>query len=69
MTKQVRIENACTAPYQVVVETWERGGDLQSDTLVSTQVLGYPTAMTNDLTYLTSTRYLVVKEVSLSTTP
>ena len=62
MTKAIRIENADTSTYQVVVQTWDKGLNGEPDTLVSEQILANPTAMTNSDTYLTSTRYLVVKE-------
>ncbi len=61
MTKAIRVENADTSIYQVVVQTWDKV-DGEPDKLVSEQILAHPTAMTNDNTYLTSTRYLVVKE-------
>lgn len=68
MTKRVRIENADTADYKVVVEVWDKGhlneeGIQQPDTLAASHRLDHPTAMTNDSVYLTSTRYLVVREV------
>lgn len=62
MTKKVRIENADTADYKVVIQTWERGQTGRPDTLVAEQVLGHPCAITGDETYITSTRYLVVRE-------
>ena len=71
MTKQVRIENADTAPYSVIVEVWDKGAQLPDgmggfnqspDTLVKTVELNHPTAMTGPDVYITSTRYLVVKE-------
>lgn len=62
MTKLVRIENADTASYKVVVEVWEKGVDGAPDVLVKTINLDQPTAMTGADCYLTSTRYLVVKE-------
>ncbi len=62
MTKKVRIENADTAKYKVIVEIWDKGRDGQPDTLADTKRLDYPTAMTGDDVYLTSTRYLIVKE-------
>lgn len=66
MTKQVRIENADNAPYRVIVEVWDKGFPEGSpDTLVKTVELDYPTAMTGSDVYLTSTRYLVVKEAPL----
>lgn len=71
MTKQVRIENADTAPYGVIVEVWDKGARLPDgmggfnqspDTLVKTVELNHPTAMTGSDVYITSTRYLIVKE-------
>lgn len=62
MTKKVRIENADTTSYKVIVEVWDKGVDGGPDTLAFTQNLDYPTAMTGDNIYLTNTRYLVVKE-------
>lgn len=63
MTKQVRIENADTSDFKIIVETWDKsyppGGP---DILAKTQRLNHPCFMTND-TYITSTRYLVVREV------
>lgn len=64
MTKRVRIENADTADYKVVVQVWDKAGEGNPDTLVKEIRLEHPTAMTGDECYLTSTRYLVVKEVS-----
>lgn len=61
MTKKVRIENADTADYKVIVEVWDRV-EGQPDRLAFTENLDYPTAMTRDNVYLTSTRYIVVKE-------
>jgi hypothetical protein len=61
MTKAVRVENADTANYKVVVQTWDKGTDGAPDTMAGEQVLANPTDITNGL-YLTSTRYLVVKE-------
>lgn len=63
MTKLVRIENADTADYKVIVEVWDKGFDGAPDVLVKTERLDYPTAMTSNGVYLTSTRYVVVKEV------
>ena len=63
MTKQVRIENADQAPYKVLVEVWDKGyPEGQPDVLQNTIELNHPTAMTGSDCYLTSTRYLVVKE-------
>lgn len=68
MTKYVRIENADMAPYKVVVEVWQVNQQTMEDgslatlpsTLVETIELGHPTALA--MPYLTSHRYLVVKE-------
>jgi len=73
MTKQVRIENADQAPYKVVVEVWDKGQQMPDglggfnqapDTLQRTIELSHPTAMTGSDCYITSTRYLVVKEAA-----
>lgn len=61
MTKLVRIENADTTPYKVVVEVWDKGIDGAPDKFVQEHHLDYPTAISSGL-YLTSTRYLIVKE-------
>jgi hypothetical protein len=63
MTKKVRIENADTSTYKVAVQIWDKGMGGAPDTLVREVRLDYPTAMTSDDVYLTSTRYIVVKEV------
>ena len=62
MTKLVRIENADTSDWKVVVQVWDKGGDGAPDTLVFEERLDYPTDMTSGAVYLTSTRYVVVKE-------
>lgn len=68
MTKAIRVENADTSAYKVLVQTWDKGVDGQPDVLAKEQVLGHPTAMAGaagDL-YLTSTRYIVIKELPAS---
>ncbi len=63
MTKKVRIENADTANYKVVVQVWDKGyPEGEPDKLAFERVLANPADMTGDDIYLTSTRYLVVKE-------
>ena len=62
MTKRVRIENADTSGFRVIVQIWEKGYKDSPDTLVKEVALEYPTAMTGDEVYITNTRYLVVKE-------
>ena len=67
MTKRVRIENADTSNYKVVVEIWDKGyPEGEPDKLAKTINLDYPTAMTGEDCYLTSTRYMVVKEAPAS---
>lgn len=65
MTKTVRIENADTSNFKVVVEVWDAeinmpNGDFIPARLVETRKLDYPTAMTDP--YITSTRFLIIKE-------
>lgn len=64
MTKQVRIENADTSDYKVVVEIWDKAYPEGSgpDILAKTINLDYPTAMTDSSVYLTSSRYLIIRE-------
>lgn len=63
MTKQVRIENADLSSYKVVVEVWDKGyPEGEPDKLARTIELNHPTAMTGTDCYITSTRYLVVRE-------
>ena len=62
MTKHIRVENADTANYKVSVEVWDKGFNGEPDKLAFTENLDYPTAMTSSSVYLTSTRYVVVKE-------
>lgn len=63
MTKQVRIENADTSDWRVVVQVWDKGyPEGEPDKLVREVMLDYPTAITDNSVYITSTRYLVVKE-------
>lgn len=65
MTKRVRIENADTASFKVIVQVWDKGyPDGEPDKLVSEQLLANPCdlAGADGSLYLTSTRYIVVKE-------
>ena len=67
MTKTIRVENADTSPYKVIVEVWDKpytapGEDSKPHVLARTINLDNPCAMTPADLYLTSTRYLVVKE-------
>lgn len=62
MTKKVRIENADTANYKVLVQVWDKGHNGEPDVMAFERELSHPCAMTGDDVYLTSTRYVVVKE-------
>jgi len=67
MTKKVRIENADTSDFKVIVQVWDKGQLLpdagnEPDKLVREIRLDNPTAMTGDDCYITDTRYLVIKE-------
>lgn len=62
MTKRVRIENADTSDYKVVVQVWDKGHNGAPDTMAFERQLNYPTAITGDDVYLTSTRYVIIKE-------
>lgn len=62
MTKKVRIENADTSSYKVKVDVMDNGINGQPDTLVKTIDLDYPTQITGDDCFITSTRYLVIRE-------
>lgn len=74
MTKHIRVENADNSTYKVIVEVWDKGRVTspaterstecrEPDTLARTIHLDHPAAMTPPDVYLTSTRYLIVKEV------
>lgn len=65
MTKRVRVENADTAPYTVLVEVWDKGANGAPDALVRTVTLPNPADLAaDDSLYLTSSRYLIVREAS-----
>jgi len=61
MTKAIRVENADTGDYKVVVQLWDKGPEGTPDVLAEEISLDHPTAMTQGV-YIHSTRYLVVKE-------
>lgn len=61
MTKTIRIENADTAAYKVVVEVWDKGVGDAPDVKVDEVPLDHPTALAER--YITSTRYLIIREV------
>lgn len=60
MTKRVRIENADTSNYKVVVQTWVKGQDGAPDRLIDERVLHYPIELVDF--YISFDQYLVVKE-------
>ena len=71
MTKKVRVENADTSNFKVVVQVWDKSYPVKQedgsfvtppDTLVKEIPLDYPTSMTGDDVYITDSRYLVIKE-------
>lgn len=66
MTKKVRIENADVSGFQVVVQVWDKSYiEGTPDVLVKEIALNNPcdvTDMFDPYLYITSSRYLVVKE-------
>jgi len=60
MTKKVRIENADTSTYKVLVELWDKDPNGGPDVLVSTTNLDYPTTMAELCIH--SSRFIVIKE-------
>ncbi len=60
MTKSIRIENADTSDWKVIVQVWQIGHGGEPDTLVNELDLNYPTAMLTE--YIHDGQYLVVKE-------
>lgn len=60
MTKALRIENADTSTYDVIVEVWQKRKD--GDFLESTHELNNPCQML--LTYIYFDTYIVIKERS-----
>ena len=65
MTKTIRVANADTSDFKVLVEVWDKGYPPGApDVLSRTIRLEYPTSMTDSTLYISSTRYLIVKEES-----
>jgi len=62
MTKRIRVENADLSSWKVIVQVWDKGPDNSPDNLVQEIKLDNPCDMTDMHLYITSTRYLVVKE-------
>jgi hypothetical protein len=68
MTKTIRVENADTSPFKVRVQVWDipyrpEGEEQKPHVLAKTIDLDYPTQMTPLDLCITSSRYLIVKEV------
>lgn len=62
MTKNVRIENADTSRYPVLVQVWDKGWpEGEPDVLVKETELTHPTAL--ETFGIHSSRYLVIKEL------
>lgn len=59
MTKKVRIENADTSDYKVLIQVWEKQGEGQDAVMVTEHQPLHPTAL-QEVT-LWRGRYLVVK--------
>ena len=62
MTKRVRVENADTSNYKVLVQVWDKGPEGEPDNMVQEIQLSNPCDMTDMYLYITSTRYLVIEE-------
>lgn len=66
MSKKVRIENADTSNFKVIVQIWDKGQKNSvgndPDTMAHEIFLNNPCDITGPEVYVTSTRYLVVKE-------
>ena len=60
MTKQIRIENADTSNYKVIVQVWHKGLNDEPDSMINEHPLDYPTSMLTE--YIFDTQYLVIKE-------
>ena len=64
MTKLVRIENADTSKYKVVVEVWQKRGEGQPDEKVSEKLLNFPTALVE--AHVWDSQYLIDRENGVS---
>lgn len=71
MTKKVRVENADSSNYKVVVQVWDKGAQMPDgmggfnqapDVMAFERTLHNPCDLTGDDIFITSTRYLVIKE-------
>ena len=60
MTKKIRVENADTATFKIIVQVWDKGLDGAEDTMAEEVLLPYPADLSEFFIY--NTRYLIVKE-------
>lgn len=60
MTKHVRIENADTSEYKVVVQVWQTRGENEPHELVREVNLDFPTSLATETIW--KEQYLVIKE-------
>jgi hypothetical protein len=60
MTKRVRIENADTSTWKVLVQVWNKSSEGNPDVLAQEKILTNPTDLGEF--YIHSGNYLVVKE-------
>ena len=61
MTKSIRVENADTSEWKVVVQVWQKGIGSEPDVMSSEHKLDSPADMITE--YVHGSQYLVVKEV------
>lgn len=60
MTKKIRIENADTSDWKVVVQQWERGQNNEPDRFIAETELNNPTDLKEFLIW--KEKYLIIKE-------
>ena len=60
MTKAVRVENADNSDHVVVVQTWQKSGNNEPDTMIKEEELAHPTQMCEGMIW--QEQYLVIKE-------
>lgn len=62
MTKSIRVENADTSNYRVLVQVWGNGWPIgEPDELIKETILAYPTSL--DTFMIHSNRWMVIKEL------
>ena len=60
MTKKIRVENADSSTWKVVVETWRKGVEGEPDVKIADRELNYPCDLGDFMIW--GDQYLVVKE-------